>query len=255
MNDQDEPGFDDPEYDELRALLADARVTEPVPTDVAARLDATLASLQAERTAESPVVVPLRRRFGRVLVAAAAAVAIVTGGYGISQLPGTTSADSGDAASSGAADSDAGAGTTDDDSAVAPELAKTAREPRLTTTSFAADAARVMVDLNAVLSKETASDVPRSTTSSSDGNLDSLDGRTPSDYAGLEAPPVTATPQRAAASRDAAIAACPGPEAADAITLPATLDGSQVALVFRPPTGDSQRVEAWSCDGTTMLAS
>jgi hypothetical protein len=39
------------------------------------------------------------------------------------------------------------------------------------------------------------------------------------------------------------------------VTYPATFDGTPVALVFRPPSATAQRVEAWSCDGATLLAS
>ena len=41
--------FDDPGHSWVRDLLADARPTSPVPDDVAARLEETLAGLQAER--------------------------------------------------------------------------------------------------------------------------------------------------------------------------------------------------------------
>ena len=75
-------------------------------------------------------------------------------------------------------------------------------------------------------------------------------------YTALQAPPVTATPTpltgRADLLRDAA--GCPGPAAPNSVTLPATLDGAPVALVFRPPTASGQRVEAWSCDGSSLLA-
>ena len=55
----DDPALDDPAFDDVRALLADLRVTAPVPADVAARLDATLDSLKAERP---------RRQIGRAHV-------------------------------------------------------------------------------------------------------------------------------------------------------------------------------------------
>lgn len=75
---------------EVRRLLALARHREPLPAEVAARLDETLASLAAERDAaasasgdRSQQVVPLRRRWPAALLAAAAVAAI---GYGTTQL-------------------------------------------------------------------------------------------------------------------------------------------------------------------------
>ncbi len=95
---------DDADTDDLavRRLLADARSTEPMPDDVAARMDAVLADLAAGATQapvepaapaqEHPVVVALsrqrRRRAAGMLVAAAA---IVVGGVVVAQhLPQST---------------------------------------------------------------------------------------------------------------------------------------------------------------------
>jgi hypothetical protein len=72
----------------------------------------------------------------------------------------------------------------------------------------------------------------------------------------LKAPPVTATPEAVTGALSSrASTGCAGPAAPDSVTLPATLDGVPVALVFRPPTSSEQRVEAWSCDGSSLLAS
>ena len=84
-----------PEHDAVRRLLADARHTEPMPADVAARMDAVLADLSKgeappETAGDRPVadVVPLashrRRNAASLLVAAAA---IVVGGVVVAQLP------------------------------------------------------------------------------------------------------------------------------------------------------------------------
>lgn len=78
----------------VRRLLADARAAGPVPPDVAARLDATLAGLVADREQEAAAaqdevvapVVPLtsrRRRTAAGLLVAAAAV--VVGGVAVGQ--------------------------------------------------------------------------------------------------------------------------------------------------------------------------
>jgi hypothetical protein len=273
VNEQDQPGsddqasddaaFDDPQFDEVRALLADARATGPVPEDVAARLDATLSSLQAERTTGSATVVPLRGRLrhgaGRVLVAAAALVVVGAGAVGIAQLAGDSSGGSADSSATAdrAQDGAGGSGATGsmpgatDVPEEVPRTADGARAlPELTTTAFAADAARVMVDLAVEQSAQTAG---KAATPGATGFSGELDTRSPAaGYTALEAPPVTETPQDTTDSLTS-LGGCAGPEAPDAVTVPATLDGGQVALVFRPPTDSGQRVEAWSCDGVTLL--
>lgn len=104
----------------VRRLLAGARHDEGIPDEVAARLDATITDLAAEREGaptdgdEAPrtreaVVIPFRRRrWPQVLVAAAAVTAF---GFGMAQIVG-----------SGGSDDDAGAGGTAD-RAVEPEVA------------------------------------------------------------------------------------------------------------------------------------
>jgi len=106
-----EPEPDSPETDAVRRLLADARHDDPIPGDVAARMDRVLADLAAGRgtadateTADDPdhgVVTRLpahrRRRAAALLVAAAA---IVVGGVVFAQhRPGTGSATAGSASS------------------------------------------------------------------------------------------------------------------------------------------------------------
>jgi hypothetical protein len=95
-----------PEELEVRRLLADARHDEPMPADVAARLDRVLADL-GDTPAPSPH--PLRdhdaarrRRHRRNLVLAAAAVVVL--GFGASRLD-LSSTDDADSAGSSAADS------------------------------------------------------------------------------------------------------------------------------------------------------
>jgi hypothetical protein len=261
-----EPSFDDPAHDELRALLADARATEPMPEAVAARLDATLQSLRDERAGEShrtelAPVVPLRRRLARVLVAAAGVVVVGAGGFGIARLAGdggsadNMSADKASAppeASGGGAGTPAAPGQADSlDGAVAAKAL-----PHLAAAHFARDAARVM-RTTYLSSLDTRSPAPTDSTDSSG----QVRGETPSngvsgskDFAYI-APPVTASPENDDSVLGTYRAACAGPDAPDAVIEPATLDGALVALVFRPPADSAQQVEAWSCDGSTLLAS
>ena len=86
----------DPQAEEVRRLLADARHTAPMPEDVVARLDATLAELAAEPARLRPVtdLATRRRRVTGLLVAAAAVVVL---GVGVQQVVSPTSDDSGSA--------------------------------------------------------------------------------------------------------------------------------------------------------------
>jgi hypothetical protein len=72
----------DEQQEQVRRLLAEARHDEPMPADVAERLDRVLAGL-ADEPGRSATVVRLadrRRRAARMLVAAAAVVAVGVGG-------------------------------------------------------------------------------------------------------------------------------------------------------------------------------
>lgn len=97
----------------VRRALAEAGGPEPMPDEVAGRLDAVIAGLSAERTGsalppggvpenhpEAPAVIPLdpaarrRRTRARVLLGAAAAVAVVAVGVGIANDHGVGADDS-----------------------------------------------------------------------------------------------------------------------------------------------------------------
>jgi hypothetical protein len=280
LPDDHEPAFDDPTHAWVRDMLADARVTTPPPADVVARLDDTLAELSAERArsglpaeeaADEPAatVVPLRRRFRPRLAAVAAAVIVVAaGGVALTRLD-LGSSPSSDSAASGAADS-ATVTTTSPSvpgsakglaTGAAPEALADSALPSLTTASFAADAAAVMrrvaVDQAQVAGSagSASSKTPVPAQTPGEDPLDPPLTAATSSSKAVQAPPVTATPESLRTEdRAPGAVACAGPAVAGAVTLPATLDGTQVALVFRPPTAAGQRVEAWSCDGSTVLA-
>jgi hypothetical protein len=114
-----------PEHDDVRRLLAEARHDEPIPAEVADRLDRVLAGLSQERT-EAPAdaqVIPLeayrRRRAAGLLVAAAA---IVVSGIAVAQhLP----RDSGAQTTAGhpAENADTGADTASGAQTTSPQVA------------------------------------------------------------------------------------------------------------------------------------
>ena len=274
MTDQDrpdgvEPGFDDPADGWVRDLLASARVTGPVPDDVAARLEATLASLRAERVGEAvdstpeqdepAPVVPLRRRLAPLLAAAAAVVVVAGGAVGVSRLGSDHGSQNSAAGSSSADNAEGGAGVpkTPLDQRSGGAAAATAL-PHLSRAAFAQDAAAVMrtfsTDVRGASAGGAVGPTPGTTPAPTSADTSTTAGaQQPQAAEKGAAPPVTATPGAAALAAPGA--ACPGPGSPGAVTVPATLDGAPVALVFRPPTATAQRVEAWSCDGTTLLAS
>jgi hypothetical protein len=110
---------------EVRRLLAAARATEPVPPEVAARLDRVLEGLDEERgglpVSRGSVVAPAwRRRRATALLAAAAAVVAI--GVGIGRIDGIQ----------GGSDDSGGAGAADDGVASAeraPAEDEAARRP------------------------------------------------------------------------------------------------------------------------------
>ena len=239
----EDPAFEDPAFDELRALLADARVTEPVPADVAARLDATLAALQEERRAEA-VVVPLRRRrtAARVLVAAAAAVVVTAGGVGIAQVAQERSNGS-DSTAADAVRGDAGASSGSEAPSAPEAQSGTASAPATAKSPLSAlKGARLPAFTTARFADEVAGFDATTRQFSSDNGLDaSSAGPTPT---AADAP--TTTEGRSTTT-------CVGPTLAGTTSVPILLDGEPAVLVLHEVTAGTQEVDAWSCDGRTEL--
>lgn len=270
----DVPGFDDPAYDDVRALLADARVTDPVPEDVAVRLDATLTALQAERAgspgaeaaagAPPAPVVPLRRRSRvapRVLVAAAAVVVLGASGVGMTQVL--------------RGDADQGVTVSADAGAESPELAPavptpsdldTQNEergdasfrvslPQFTADGFAAEAAAFQARYDTVASRLIRDEAQLKTAPSAEASPGT--GAEPS--SGTPTPPgVTAYSsknQELLSALSAAKEVCPGPIDSDAARFAIQYDGLPTTLAIYPAASDGQRFEVWSCDGQTLIAS
>lgn len=230
-----------PDDEQVRRLLADARHTEPIPDDVAARLDAVLADLRTEPpAAPSPRPADLgaarRRRNARSwLIAAAAVVAI---GIGVNQVvdlrsPGGSS----DSASSATSPQEAQASRSDTDGPgadsggrrpdgpgyrtqedSAPRDAPKSAGVALDSDRFAAQVTRIGgdADLSALASG-------RSTPS--DGHQELADGCRADADAG-----------RWGAGRVVAV----------------TYDDAPGVLVFRPTRGQTQVVDLFLCDQHEM---
>jgi len=98
----------------IRELLSGARVTEPMPADVAARLDDALVGLAAERPPIDPVpadnVIPITRtRRHRVVAVLGAAAAVVVLGVGVNAVMNSESGGDDDASSGSESAVDRGA--------------------------------------------------------------------------------------------------------------------------------------------------
>ena len=265
----------------VRALLGEVgREPEPLPDDVAARLDDVLADLVAERTlpdlpdlpdltatgaGTSAVVVPLdaARRRRRRFSALVAAAAVVVGGYAVTTsgvLSGAGSGDSGDAASGGVAmDENSGSGSA----GAGPEVGAFALSSR----SLRSDAQRL------VASDTDRLDLLRDGT----GRLYAAPehGSTPQDLGNLpQADGSTAEGQADAPTTGSKTGGLPAPVRSPAPAgrcldplvparfprLAVTYDGSPATAVVRPARPGASgagrvRVEVWDCEAPLRLAS
>jgi len=249
----DEP-LDDEENDtHIRALLAELGSGpdgEPMPAEVAARLDDTLARLVAERTLSGPedseeegsgTVVPLRRRWlPRATAAAAAIVVLGAGGVAATQL-GVFGHDSLTTADNAGSSSAAGSETAPDPEATSPSPSggdtggfQATALPRLSSVSFAADVGRLLSSRRAQLSTPEKAAVPSTNDAAKSPSDDTTAGKS-SDA--LRSP------------------ACPGPRITDgAAPSPVRFDGQRAVLLVHPARNGHQLVEAWDCSGRRRLA-
>ena len=259
----DLPDLPDPaEQERVRALLAEVgRTPEPLPADVAARLDDTLADLVADLAAERgtttvSVVVPLdraRRRRRRTVQTLVAAAAVVVGGYAVTTAGLTGVSDD-------SADS-AGGVTAMDEPSGAEGAAGGAADPgegafALASDTLRADARRLVSADTAALQRSqgdvAAPSVPL-TGDSARVTQDELDAGKASDGSdtGVDTA-ATPTPLRGAG--------CLDPDVPVRLTrLAVTYDGRAATAVVRPlrPAADGSdrvRVEVWDCFMPSRLA-
>jgi len=210
------------EEDQVRRLLADARHDEPIPPDVATRLDAVLDDLRAARADRPPPAVAdlgaaRRRRRVRALLVAAAVV--VVAGVGIDQLRhldvDSDSTAGGSSADSATSSREAAGGDRDGLAAQAPESPQDfADAPRLDSDGFARQVARL---------RSGNADLYATESQAQDGARTDL----------------SAVPQPADC-------AAPGRGRVVAVRY----DGEPGLLVYRPVRGDTQIVDLYLCGRT-----
>jgi len=252
MNDEHEndPDLDPAQDARIRALLAELGSGpdgEPLPPEVAARLDDTLALLVAERsraggarsedetTADN--VVPLRRRWlPRAAVAAAAVIVLGAGGVfvaNLGQMSGTGLSSSSDSADKSTAEGQesGGGSSSDSESGTGASLL-----PDLSAASFESDVTVLLQGRASMLSPD-----GRAAEEGDAADEPSPDNR---DSAKSGAPYVP--PSRA----------CPGPKITDgAVPRQVIYDNRPAVLLVHPERGGRVLVEAWNCDGDRRLAS
>lgn len=241
-----------PEQEEqVRRALAAAPPAEGLPADVAARLDATLADLVAERATgkddPKPGAVPSledrrRRRWPGVLVAAAAVSVLA---YGVGTTLGGVGLSGGDAESTAARDqtfsgADAGADDSGGGSEAAPEDAPTG----LVTDRDGVD----VQGSRAYADKLLVAGTVRLRTETLDEDVRRLvrggvaDARTPS--------------PRESRSLAGFLDSCEQPDLSRGDRLAAVrLDGRRATLVVRKAVGGTRVAQIYSCgDGSDLLA-
>lgn len=257
----------------VRDLLAGARHTGPLPDDVAARLDATLADLAAARTAgpapsstpadessegaPDATVVPLasrrRRRIGLGLVAAAA---VVAGGVAVTQvLPQMSGEDAATSSEAGGASSlDAGGAGQQEDG-----VGALSRPPRLSPGTFRRDVlrARGLVGKGVLDTSATSSDAtPDAPPDAQDaqGVEGQAGGETEAENGG-EAERDRRSAGRAPELAPRLLADRCGIDAGPGRLVVVRYAGQRALLVLRPPAGDRQRADLFPCGAAEPLRS
>jgi hypothetical protein len=218
-----------PTDEQVRRLLADARYTEPMPADVADRLDGVLAGLQ-ESHHDDPVVRPLRRSAADIAAAErrrrvrnwlVAAAAVVVVGVGVNQVDWSGMSSSGDDAESSNSDAGVAAESGGDEDAEAPSAASQRyqarwRMPRLHLSAerFGDQVSKFRTDDSADFGE---------LTSTTDSYL--ADGNAAQEYS-----PV-----------------CDVGDLGRGYVVPVKYDDERAWLVFRKPEGESQVVDLYVC--------
>lgn len=223
-----------PTDEQIRALLAEARLDEPMPADVAARLDGVLADLGADR---APAAVPLpdrsaarRRRRRSLVLAAAAVVAIGVGSTQVDLSGAGSGADSGaatqDSAADGAAESQAESQATGPDADGAGAATLAVEHVVLHPGTFARDVRRAL------------GPAPLSATT--------LDRLTKDELAARSGRGAWIAPYAA----DCAVR-----DAGRGRRIPAEYDGRPAILVLRPAEDGARRVDLYPCGSAAPLRS
>lgn len=246
---QHEPEASPQQQEAVRRLLAEARHDEPLPGDVAARLDGVLAQLATEgpRAVDPPepagppgaVVVDLAaRRRRRVAGLLGAAAAVVVLGVGVDQVVDRTgSGGRGDSATS--ADTDDNAPAADSGAGAQPEGA----------TSGAGQPTLPQDESQPEFESRPTATVPRIGSVDFKATVLRLRG----------APAVSSYSLTQSLGADQltteSMFVCPPTVLGPGELVPVSYVGSPAVLAYRPPTGETQTVELLQCGSGMVVRS
>ncbi|WP_244930673.1 hypothetical protein [Nocardioides sp. W7] len=244
----DQHPHDHDREDDVRRLLAEARHHEPMPVDVAARLDRVLDQLAAEDPADQAPVADLethrRRRRARNLLVAAAAVAVV--GIGLGQLDLTSSTSNVDAGGDESAGSSSIAADADQPSGAAEASPATPDNRDLA----AARSALQFVPMPAAPEPLVVEDADFA----SADRLRALRKLTLGSRRAMLRRSLADAPQVGKPALGASLTCQPGPYG-DGRLVAVQYDGHPAVLAIRPATGDSAVVELLRCGSAAVLRS
>ena len=237
----------------VRRLLAEARAAEPVPTDVAARLDRVLVGLGEERLGATPAargtVVAMAARRRRATLVLAAAAAVVAVGVGVGQV--VDSQNGGDSVSSGASA----------DEELSEPRVSSAEEGSSAEEKSVPDATDAPTD-NGLLPQATMSDTPPEGTPV--GRIRSASFAADANQLRRILPPDAAEGEFVRLSRRALQSGyvvrgggfdCTPAVWGAGVLVPVLLDDAPAVLAYRPAVGDSQVVDLLQCGTAEILRS
>jgi hypothetical protein len=243
-----EPEATPAQQEAVRRLLAEARHDGPVPPDVAARLDATLAGLAAEGPQAvdppapppgAPVVDLAARRRRRAVGLLGAAAAVVVLGVAAGQLVGTTTGGGDDSSSAGGS---------------------AAFDEQPTVSSDAEGASGAESDPQDEAAPSSPAPAPNPAEAPPD-SVYALNGRTFVREVRRIRDTATPTPSRADAFLSGAdlttssMFVCPGADWGEGDLVAVRYAGRPAVLAFRPPVGDTQTVDLLQCGSGEVLRS
>jgi hypothetical protein len=216
-------------------LLADARVEEPMPPEVAARLDRVLEGMAGEHVlgpgeVPAPVVDLAARRRRRVVTLLAAAAAVVVAGVGVGQLVNNQNGDDSDGANTAIEGEDQAGGGADRDQF---SDAQPSEAPPLTE-----DQVRALGPPARMSAGSFADDVRR-----------------------LQDRPGVRTDALSGPMRDRDLAApgmdfsCGPADYGVGKLMAVRYNGMPAVLAYRPPKGDTQVVELLQCGSADLMRS
>lgn len=222
-------------------LLADARVQEPMPPEVAARLDRVLEGMAGEHVlgpdeVPAPVVDLAARRRRRVVTLLAAAAAVVVAGVGVGQLVDSQSGDDADGNSAVEANDEAGGGADaerEPDAAVPDEAQPSAAAPPLTEDQVRAlGEPKKMTAGSFAAQVRSLQDQPGVRTDASSGMMRGRD---------LAAPEMDFS--------------CGPADYGVGKLMAVRYNGMPAVLAYRPPKGDTQVVDLLQCGSGDLVRS